>query len=290
MSCLSRKRYNNSAFRSSCRTDPRLIGLAVLLWATQASAQPAAYESNEEYEKESENPVTRFYTLPLRYKASFEEGYYNATTSTLELSNAVVPIPLNDDWFLIGRSKGAFISQAPKKSGNSWEDGLNNLQTTLFLSPAWGDKFFWGVGPVISFPTATNAVTGQNRWGFGPSVAFTWQGSIPWTFGFVTNNVWSLGGPPDGSNRSNNLMLNPIVAYRFGDGWSVSSSPNITANWASTNDKRWTVPVGAGIGKAFKFGTQPMTVKAEAYYNVARPGDNGSVWAAQLTLTLLLGR
>jgi hypothetical protein len=33
-----------------------------------------------------------------------------------------------------------------------------------------------------------------------------------------------------------------------------------------------------------------MTIKAEAYYNIVRPGDNGSVWAAQLTLTLLFGR
>jgi len=289
MLCRSRE-PGNSALPSSRRIATRLIGLALLLWVTRASAQSAADETNEEYEKESENPVTRFYTLPLRYKASFEDGYYDATTNTLELSNAVVPISLNDDWFLIARSKEAFITQAPKKPGDSWEDGLNNLQTTLFLSPAWGDKFFWGAGPVISFPTATNAATGQNRWGLGPSVAFTWQGSILWTFGFVTNNVWSLSEPPDGSNRSNSLMLNPIVAYRFGDGWSVSSSPNITANWASTNDKRWTVPVGGGIGKAFKIGTQAMTIKAEAYYNIVRPGDNGSVWAAQLTLTLLFGR
>jgi hypothetical protein len=108
--------------------------------------------------------------------------------------------------------------------------------------------------------------------------------------GFVANNVWSFGGPPDSSDRTNSLLLNPIVAFRFGDGWSLSSSPNITANWVSKNDKRWTVPIGAGIGKAFKLGRQAMTMKAETYYNVIRPGDHGSVWAAQLTLTLLFGR
>jgi hypothetical protein len=286
----SPRESGNLALPSLCRIATRLIGLAALLWVTHASAQSVDDETDAKYEKESENPVTRFYSLPLRYKGSFEDGYYNATTNTLELSNAVVPIPLNDDWFVIARSKGAFLSQAPRKPGNSWEDGFNNLQTTLFLSPAWGDKLFWGAGPVISLPTATNAAIGQNRWGLGPSVAFAWQGSIPWTFAFVTNTVWSIGEPSDGSNRNNSLMLNPIVAYRFGDGWSVSSSPNITANWASRREKGWTVPVGAGIAKAFKIGTQPMTVKAEAYYNVVRPGDNGSVWAAQLTLTLLFGR
>jgi hypothetical protein len=55
----------------------------------------------------------------------------------------------------------------------------------------------------------------------------------------------------------------------------------------STN--RWTVPVGAGIGKAFKIGAQPMSLKFESYYNAARP-DRTSVWTAQLTLTFLFGR
>jgi hypothetical protein len=36
--------------------------------------------------------------------------------------------------------------------------------------------------------------------------------------------------------------------------------PNITSNWASKRDKRGTVPVGPGIGKAFKIGAQPMTL------------------------------
>jgi hypothetical protein len=50
------------------------------------------------------------------------------------------------------------------------------------------------------------------------------------------------------------------------------------------------VPVGAGLGKAFKIGVQPMSVKFETYYNVVRLGDHGSIWAAQLTLSLLFGR
>jgi len=93
--------------------------------------------------------------------------------------------------------------------------------------------------------------------------------------------------PRDGS-RTNSLLVNPIVSYRFGDGWSVSTSPNITANWASTSDKRWTVPIGAGIGKAFKIGTQPMTLKFETYYNVVRPGDQGSVLGCPTDIFVLV--
>ena len=240
--------------------------------------------TNSEYERESENPVSRFYTLPVRLKAAFDDGFYNGTTDTLEINNALIPFVLDDEWLLIARSKGAFVSQAPKAQGSSWENGLNNAQTTLFLSPAHGTGFFWGVGPVISFPTATNKATGTNQWGLGPSVAFTWQRSEHWTIAFVANNVWGLGGA-----SSSNLLLNPIVSYRFGDGWSLSTSPNITANLASQSDKRWTVPVGAGIGKAFTVGASPMTLKLESYYNSMRP-NHSSAWVAEVTLTFLFAR
>jgi hypothetical protein len=253
-------------------------------------AQATPEENNTDYEREAENPVTHFYTLPLRYRASFEDGFYNRTTNNLELSNAILPIQLDDDWFAIARSKGSYVSQAPKKGGDNWKNGFNNFQTTVFLSPAHGNEFFWGVGPVISLPTATNSATGINRWGTGPSVALVWQPGTQWTVGFVGNNVWSLGGPTQGDNRNSSLLLNPSVSYRFGDGWSVGTSPNITSNWASKTDKRWTVPVGAAIGKAFKIGRQPMTFKFETYYNVTRPGAHESIWSAQFTVSFLFGR
>jgi hypothetical protein len=265
-------------------------GVAASPRTAPALAQSQHQDTNTDYERESDNPVTHFYTLPVRYKASFEDGFYNATTTSLELSNAVLPVPLDDDWFLIARTKGAFVSEAPKKRGDHWENGLDNTQTTLFLSPARGNGFFWGVGPVVFLPTATNSVTGVNKWGSGPSVAAVWEGSVPWTIGFVANNVWSFGGPPGGGDRTNSLLLNPVLSYRFGDGWSLSTSPNITSDWASTNDKRWTVPVGGGLGKAFKIEGQPMSLKFESYYNVVRPGDHGSVWTGQLTLSLLFER
>lgn len=255
--------------------------LLALASVCSASAQPAPDMTNSDYARETENPFTHFYTLPMRYKASFDDGFYKGTTNSIEISNALIPMRLDDDWYLIARSKGAFVSQAPKTQGASWGNGLNNAQTTLFLSPARGNGFYWGIGPAFSFPTATNSATGTNQWGAGPSIAFSWQRSKHWTVAFVANNIWGLSGA-----SSSNLLLNPIVSYRFGDGWSLSTSPNITANLASHSDKRWTVPVGAGIGKAVTLGVQPASIKFEAYYNPVRT-DRASTWVAQLTLTFL---
>ncbi len=255
-----------------------------------AAAQPAPPDTNSTYEREAENPITRFYTLPLRFKQSYDDGFYGGATNTVEINNAVLPIALDDDWFLIARSKAGFVSQAPKAAGNSWQDGLNNAQTSLFVSPARAYGFFWGAGPVIAFPTATNSAIGTNQWGAGPTVALGWQRAQHWTLALVANNVWSVDGSPNGGPRSSNLLLNPIISYRFGDGWSLSTSPNITANWTARSNERWTVPLGAGIGKAFTLGTQPMTLKFETHYNAIRSNDRSSIWAAQLTLTFLFAR
>ena len=67
------------------------------------------------------------------------------------------------------------------------------LTDDTFPLPARGDEFFWGVsGPVVFLPTATNSVTGMNKWGSGPSIAVVWEQRVPWTVAFIANNVWTL--------------------------------------------------------------------------------------------------
>ena len=64
------------------------------LWSSQSLAQSASPLSNTELSKETENPVTRLMTLPLRYQADFLDGADKLTKSTFELDQAVVPFRL----------------------------------------------------------------------------------------------------------------------------------------------------------------------------------------------------
>ena len=52
-------------------------------------------------------------------------------------------------------------------------------------------------------------------------------------FGLVANNIWTFDGAT-GGNASNQMLLNPFVSYHFGEGWALSSSPQIMANWIAT--------------------------------------------------------
>jgi hypothetical protein len=237
-------------------------------------------ETDTEISKEIENPVTRRITLPLRYEADFLDGAYYATKDTFEIDQAVVPFRLNEDWALITRTKLPIEVEPPKKLGDDWATGLSNGYTTFFLSPEHGEGFYWGVGPVLDYPSAGNSALGPMKWGSGPSAAFTKQDESPWVLGAVVNNIWSFGGP----GGTNQLFLNPFVNYHFADGWSVGSSPEITANWIASGGK-WTVPVGGGFGKAFHLGGQAMKLDFNAFYNAIRPKAGNDTWLLQVKLT-----
>jgi hypothetical protein len=259
-----------------------LVVALLFLWSIRCLAQSAPSLSDTELSEEVDNPVAEEITLPLRYEADFRDGPTQATESIFSLNQALVPFRLNDDWALITRTKLPGEVQPPKNLGGPWADGLANGYTTFFLSPARGSGFFWGVGPVLYYPTAMSSALGVYKWGSGPSIAFFMKDQGPWDFGAVTNNIWTFAGPPG----SNQLLLNPIVNYNLGDGWSVGSSPNITTNWNDSGGK-WTVPVGGGFGKAVRLEGQAIKFSLAAYYNAIRPQASSKPWLLQATLTFV---
>jgi hypothetical protein len=93
----------------------------VTLWTGQSLAQTGAPVNDTDYlSKETENPVTRQTTLPLRYQADFLDGADKLTKSTIELDQAAIPFRLNDDWSLITRTKLPAEVLPPKNAGDHW--------------------------------------------------------------------------------------------------------------------------------------------------------------------------
>jgi hypothetical protein len=284
-----------AGMQGSCRVarSCRAVLLTVAtLWSIQSLAQTASPASDTslsdtEFSKDSENPVTRQITLPLRYEADFRNGEDKATKHQFQINQAVVPLSLSADWAVITRTKLPVIVQPPRKHGDQWATGLGNGYTTFFLSPAYGGSFYWGAGPLLYYP-ATNSSVGVTEWGSGPSVAFLKKDEGPWVLGAVINNIWSFGGPPT-SNRTNSMLLNPVVSYHFGDGWAVGSSPSITTSWIASGAK-WTVPVGGSFSKTAELGAQPIKFALESYYNAIRPVAGNDTWLLQFTVTFVFPR
>jgi len=89
------------------------------------------------------------------------------TKPTVYAAPAVPSSQSNEFFRLITRTKLPAEVLPPKKLGEDWTSGLSNSYTTFFLSPEHNHGFYWGAGPVLYYPTATNSAlgVGVNKWG-----------------------------------------------------------------------------------------------------------------------------
>jgi hypothetical protein len=258
------------------------VGL-VIAFAMVAHKAWAEGNNAQDLAKAAQNPVADMISLPLQNNTNFGVGPGDDVQNILNIQ-PVVPLKLNMDWNLITRTIVPLIYQPELAPGYGSEFGLGDINMSLFLSPAKPGQIVWGVGPVLSFPTAGDAVLGTEKWSAGPTgVALKIHG--PWVFGALASNLWSYAGE-DNREDVNQFLLQYFINYNMPQGWYLSSAPIITANWKADSGDRWTVPFGGGIGKIFRIGKQPMNAVAQAFYNVEKP-DNGPDWTLRLQLQFL---
>jgi hypothetical protein len=255
---------------------------------TGTEGGPASEKSQEELAKEAQNPVADVYSFPFQDNIGLNYGPNKGVQNVLNFQ-PVIPIhagPVN----IIARTIIPLVSNPsviPGQEGGT--TGLGDITFTAFVSPAKPGALIWGVGPVVSFPTATSPQVGsQSTWGLGPSVVLlTMPG--PWVIGVLANAVWSVAG-----DSGNSFLLQYFVNFNFGGGWYVTTSPIITAQWnlsylPSGAPSQWTVPFGGGFGKLQKFGKIPLNFTAQAYWNAVHPENVPSApWTIRLQVTLLL--
>ena len=258
------------------------VGLAVG-WSGHALADDLA--------KASQNPVGDLISVPL--ELSYFGGMPGDSSATLLVAKPVYPVKLGKvnlvnrlivpyAWVDANLSELDLGSDSvPPDDVN--RNGLANVQYQGFLTPANPGKVIWGLGPVLELPTNT-ADLDADKWSAGPAaVVLTMPGN--WVLGVLAQNLWSFAGS-DRANDVNKLTLQYFVNYNLPDGWFLTSSPIITADWNKPSDNRWTVPLGGGIGKLTRFGKQRVNLTLKAYKNVVRP-DAGPEWSMYAGISFL---
>ncbi|MEE9457998.1 MAG: neuromedin U [bacterium] len=244
--------------------------IAVFLVAALASFGYG--QSEEELAKASQNPVANLISVPFQNNTNFGLGTYDRLQNVLNIqpvypinagpvnviTRTIAPVVYQPDAVMIGGKRDV------AETGGTF--GLGDINATAFITPAAPGKVMWGVGPILSFPSGSDAKLTTGKWGVGPSALVL---AMPgrWVLGLLVNNVWSVAGD---ENRGdvNAFLAQPFANYNLPHGWYLSSSPIITANWKAEEDDRWTVPFGAGVGKLHRFGKLPVNLAAHGYYNV----------------------
>jgi hypothetical protein len=235
-----------------------LFGLSTTLWA------------DENLAKQSQNPVSSLISVP------FEFWHYEAKDSDAS-ANALVAKPVYP--VKIGKLNliNRFIIPYVGLDANFTADipdfgpvstsvsgsGLGDIQYQGFLSPANPGKVIWGVGPVFQFPTHSNNQLGSNKLSAGvAAIVLSMPGK--WVLGVLAQNIWSVAGDSQ-ADDINDFLFQYFINYNLSNGWYLTTSPTLTANWEKSSSERWTVPWGGGVGRLVKFGKQPVDFKLQAY-------------------------
>src|ERR1041384_5909651 len=221
------------------------VGLTLALLLGQAVAE----QSTEDLAAAAQNPVAAMYSLPFQNNIYGGAGpQHNATANVLNIQ-PVIPITFGD-WNIISRTIAPLIylpsiTTGPSEiteqslfSGSHF--GLGDVNQSFYFSPAKASEIIWGIGPSFNLPTATAVPLGSAKFSMGPAaVALTMP--KPWVIGTLVRQLWSVAGPSDRSNVSQ-FLLQPFVNYNMPDGWYLTSSPIITANWEAPSNK-WALPI-----------------------------------------------
>jgi hypothetical protein len=231
-----------------------------------------------------QNPIAKVISLPLQNNLTFGVGPDHGPQDVLNIQ-PLLPIQITDDWNVITRTIIPVDYQPALSPEGSAVGGVGDISLALYLSPArTSSSLIWGVGPAFVFPSAGQEVLGQGKFSAGISaVALTIQG--PWLVGALVTEVTSISGEAY-RRQVNQLLLQPFINYNFPRGWYLTGSPIITANWKTPGSQQWTVPVGAGGGRAFRVGKQALNAQVQAFDDVAHPHDTGN-WTLRIQFQLL---
>ncbi|QDY68555.1 transporter [Qingshengfaniella alkalisoli] len=232
---------------------------------------------------QSANPVSDLTSVPFQFNYDTGIGPEDADRLIVNVQ-PVTPFSLNDNWNLIVRTIVPFVYQDNAFPGQGEQSGIGDTVQTFFLSPkaAGPGGMTWGVGPVFLWPTATDRDIGGEKWGAGLSaVVLKQQG--PWTFGGLTNHIWSYAGDDD-RNDISSTFLQPFVNYTWANGTSFFLNTESTYDWEA---EQWSVPINTGFNKVLNLGGNMVQVGAGVRYWAEAPENGPEGWGARVNVNFL---
>ena len=245
-------------------------------------------KSQEEIAKQSQSPISFLPRITFQNDLLFNTGLEEDLLYSLR-AGLLLPIKLGEKVDLINRIFIPFIVQEATFPGDDNRVGLSDLNLQALFSPTeprwfiWGE-LKWGLGASVFIPTNTDDELGSDKVSIGPILAFV-RRPRALVYGFLLQNVWSIAGDEDEPDI-NEMILMYFFNYNFRNGWYLTSTNFISANWEEDNDNRWAVPIGGGFGKIIRTKHRHIDLTAQTYWFAEKP-QFGPDWGIQFTLKWL---
>jgi hypothetical protein len=254
---------------------PFILAMFLFFFMNNVKSQvdTAQHASQKDLAKAAANPIANMISLPFQLNFNLGVGEYNRTQTTLNIM-PVIPFGVGS-WNVINRIIIPVVQKPDGTESGSYYGLGNTNYSMLFVPPMKaGGTFQWGFGPAFGIPTSSSDQLGTNVFGIGPALIFLVMPGH-WVVGVTFNQLWAYRESVDYSS----FFAQYFITYNIKKGWYVNTNPMLTANFNAAEGEQWNIPLGAGFGRVFHAGSQPMKLQLQAYYNVVKPtgGANGSI-------------
>lgn len=259
--------------------------LSLLFMATASFSQ----EEGADAAMAAQNPLANVISLPLQNNTSFGYGEFNKTGNVLYIQ-PILPFAIGaKGWVMMNRVIAPIPVTRPDLSSADAKNttGIGDFNYTVWFAPPPKGTFTWGFGAVTIWPTGKKPELSSDKISVGPSLVLV-NMTKTWMLAGVVSAWQSVAGNENAADV-NIFYLQYIITRFLENRWYVTSAPIITSNLEAPKGDQWTIPIGAGVGKMFNIGSQPMDFGMHTFYNIAAP-SGGSDWSLRVQLKFIFAK
>ena len=238
----------------------------------------------EEMAKKLANPLANIVSIPIQANYQPNLGVNDEGSKWITNIQPIVPFSINDEWTLLTRTIVPIVSQDTGNPNVGTINGTGDVLLTTWLAPneKTENGWLWGAGPAFLLPSGSDV--SAKKWGVGPSVIALKQDG-QFTYGALSNHIWSYGGSDAVTNKISLTLLQPFVSYVTKDAVTFSMNAETTYDWVA---EEWTVPVTVLVSKLMHIGKFPVSVGVGPTYWVEAPESGPEGWGVKLAVTFIL--
>ena len=154
--------------------------------------------------------------------------------------------------------------------GTTNRSGLGdfNIFGTYILTNPKSHKQF-GVGPIMTMPTATSSALGSGKWQLGAAFVGYFDANPVVQLGFLMTWQHSFAGKSS-RNTVHAASIQPFLMWQLGKGLYMRSTAISILDF---KNKNYLVPIGLGMGKVINLGKAVCNIFAEPQFAMWNKGS-----------------